>query len=306
MNSNVPKTLHFAGHQTFPLRHNWLTKAADIIKINNQALMNSEYCMKELGVGINMVDSIKHWAESTQLFFREKDQNTFIHSLSKEGKYLFSKDRPYDRYLENIDTIWYIHYLICKNFKKNALWFYMFNIFTSSTFTKDSFINKFDFWINENNLNKPSDHTMNKDFLCIVNMYSKFKNLNSDDFENSLICPFRELRLIDFNNETKEYSLRILKNKEFSTDFFSYTVLDFIQDDDSTISINSLLNDIGSPGQILRLNEIVLVDYLLDFINKFEDVFEFDDTIGNKQLLVKNDFDKEKLKWNSFKKFAKI
>lgn len=51
-------TLSFSGHETFTLRHGWLTKAVDAIETNDGAF-NSDDALVELGVGKNMVRSIR-------------------------------------------------------------------------------------------------------------------------------------------------------------------------------------------------------------------------------------------------------
>ena len=118
MNYELPNQMHFSGHQTFPLKHNWLTKAADILNNNNnQALMNTKLCMQELGIGINMVASIRHWAESSQLFERKVKDNIHGHYMTEEGEFLFINDKyKVDRYLENQNTIWLLHYNITSNY----------------------------------------------------------------------------------------------------------------------------------------------------------------------------------------------
>ena len=54
--------------------------------------------------------------------------------------------------------------------------------------------------------------------------------------------------------------------------------------------------------QIFRFTEEVLVDYLIKFIHQSDRIFEFDETIGNKQLLVKKKYNIESLRSKYFKK----
>ncbi len=51
----------FSGHETFTLRHGWLKKAVDAVQTDPHAFMK-DTAMVHLGVGKNMVRSIRHWS----------------------------------------------------------------------------------------------------------------------------------------------------------------------------------------------------------------------------------------------------
>ena len=59
----TPK-FRFSGHQTFPFRHGWLTKAAVGIG-EDRELFRRKDALVRLGVGKNMVASIRHWSQAT-------------------------------------------------------------------------------------------------------------------------------------------------------------------------------------------------------------------------------------------------
>src|SRR6185437_16640708 len=56
----------FSGHETFTLRHGWLKKALDAVS-QDRNIFTKENAMVELGVGKNMVRSIRHWALATDV-----------------------------------------------------------------------------------------------------------------------------------------------------------------------------------------------------------------------------------------------
>ena len=51
----------FAGHETFPLRYAWLRKAVKHVE-SDPHVFGDDDAMVRLGVGKNMVRSIRHWA----------------------------------------------------------------------------------------------------------------------------------------------------------------------------------------------------------------------------------------------------
>lgn len=56
----------FTGHQTFPFRHGWFPKAATAVH-EDPALFARPDALARLGVGRNMVASIRHWCAATGL-----------------------------------------------------------------------------------------------------------------------------------------------------------------------------------------------------------------------------------------------
>ena len=56
----------FSGHETFSLRHGWLKKGVDCVS-QKPDFFSTERAMIELGVGKNMVQSIRHWCLATQV-----------------------------------------------------------------------------------------------------------------------------------------------------------------------------------------------------------------------------------------------
>ena len=66
------KNMKFGGHQSFHLRDQWLykgiywwTNQSSQLSLRDKKVMDK--AMKEMGVGKNMVDSIKYWLIATKL-----------------------------------------------------------------------------------------------------------------------------------------------------------------------------------------------------------------------------------------------
>lgn len=63
--SSAIATVHFSGHETFPLRQMWLKKVydrADSFGYIHKSTFTNEDAIAKFGVGKNMVASIRHWA----------------------------------------------------------------------------------------------------------------------------------------------------------------------------------------------------------------------------------------------------
>ena len=62
----------FSGHQTFPFRYTWLKKGVDAV--TEPTIFSSENASVTLGVGKNMVASIKHWCQASGLIKADTPQ----------------------------------------------------------------------------------------------------------------------------------------------------------------------------------------------------------------------------------------
>ena len=63
--------LSFSGHETFPFRYTWLKKGVDAV-LQDPSAFASERATVTLGVGKNMVNSIRHWCLATGLIKKPK------------------------------------------------------------------------------------------------------------------------------------------------------------------------------------------------------------------------------------------
>lgn len=85
---NSAITLAFSGHETFPLRQMWIKKVVDMADANGlikKAKFNSAEFIAELGVGKNMLASMKHWAQACQII-TEHDLSSFaLTELAKKN-----------------------------------------------------------------------------------------------------------------------------------------------------------------------------------------------------------------------------
>jgi hypothetical protein len=56
----------FSGHETFPFRYAWLKKGVDAVS-QDPLVFSDDRAMIKLGVGKNMVRSIRHWCLAARL-----------------------------------------------------------------------------------------------------------------------------------------------------------------------------------------------------------------------------------------------
>lgn len=90
----------FSGHESFHCRSLWLKKGYDFL-VNGNAFKSLDAVVR-LGVGKNMVASIRFWMKAFGL--------TINDSPTELAHYLFDKDNGVDSFLEDINTLWLLHY----------------------------------------------------------------------------------------------------------------------------------------------------------------------------------------------------
>lgn len=92
----------FSGHETFPCKSMWLKKGYDY-SVNNNKFTDPDAVIK-LGVGKNMVQSIRFWLRA----FGLSNDN----EITEIARYLFDDIDGKDPYAEDNFTLWILHYLL--------------------------------------------------------------------------------------------------------------------------------------------------------------------------------------------------
>ena len=90
----------FSGHESFHCRSLWLKKGYDFLNGGNA--FNSPDAVVRLGVGKNMVASIRFWMKAFGL--------TYNDTPTELAHYLFNQNNGVDSFLEDINTLWLLHY----------------------------------------------------------------------------------------------------------------------------------------------------------------------------------------------------
>jgi hypothetical protein len=99
---NRRASVHFSGHETFPLRQMWLKKAFDQAIGGGRVLkatFTDEKAIASFGVGKNMVSSIRHWALACDVLRESPDNPSFFEISPIAGDIL--SDGGLDPYAEN-------------------------------------------------------------------------------------------------------------------------------------------------------------------------------------------------------------
>ena len=267
----------FSGHDSFQCRQLWLKKGYDFLVEGNS--FNNENAVISLGVGKNMVSSIRFWMRAFNII-DNKDQ------ITEFGNRLFNDENGYDPYLEDDASLWLLHYQLVKT-GVSSIYTIIVNEFRKEKihFNKESFIHYMKRIAESNPELNLNENTLGKDFTVYTNIYKN--DSDSKDIEESYSGILSELEFLTIIGSGKEEQFTILNNEKDSLPgaVVLYTILDN-PNYGMSISLNALELDFISPGSIFALNRNGLINKISDIVGENENVI-FTDHAGIKELQFK-------------------
>lgn len=273
----------FSGHETFPLRLNWLKKAVNAVSEEN-TVFQSDAAIVKFGVGKNMVRSIRHWGLATEVIEPDDDsEKRRALCVSEFGTYLLG-DEGADPYCEDTGTLWLLHWLLCRSPERSTLWHYIFGHWRGGALEFRNLQPILKRWMENRGGVMPSDATLRRDFKCFLSTYI-VPRLADSHLENVVGFPLASLGLL-YENAGVVY-LREGQPRDLPPEIFAYAVLDYWDQKFSgteTLSAQDVMTNQASPGQIFLLDEDQ-VSQLVSCIEKFDEApFRFDSTAGVHQF----------------------
>ncbi len=279
----------FSGHETFQCRHLWLKKGYDFVVAGKS--FNSEDAGVELGVGKNMVSSIRFWMRAFNIIDNNDKPTAFANRLLMEG--------GWDPYLEDEATLWLLHYHLIKKGLAST-YHLIFNEFRREKieFTKENFVS-FVKRKAEGIGFQANDKTLREDFGVMVKMYIR-SDSQSKDIEDTFSGLLTELDLVenykrkDIDNKVVEY-YEIVNNEreELPAEVLLYSILDFGQFD-SSISLLTIEQEPNSGGMVFAINRTGIVNKIETMIGKYKNI-TFNDHAGVKELQFKEKYEPFKI-----------
>lgn len=91
----------FSGHESFACKSHWLKRGYDFVIAGNN--FNDEDAVVRLGVGKNMVNSIKFWMRAFGLLNLEEGLTSLAYKL-------MDNENGYDPFFEDMGSLWLLHF----------------------------------------------------------------------------------------------------------------------------------------------------------------------------------------------------
>lgn len=258
--------MKFRAHDTFFIRKGWLSKGMERVVCKPDLFVDKEENpMDVLGIGANMVKSLRYWLQAVGLTY-EPTSGKRVQNLTDFGQQVYSNDK----YIEELGTLYLLQYQLVKQETEATAWYFFFNIFNMSEFTKEEFVQEIQNYIlMSDEETSVALRSLNDDFACIINTYLPRYKTNPDRIspENNIDCPLGELGLLDIaNRKKKTFKKTIPAAKTFNP----WVVLAIIQeqaDGRKEIGLNELLTSPCNIGKVFNLDAITMLDVLHDIEN---------------------------------------
>lgn len=287
----------FSGHETFPFRYGWLPKYVAYVRTqgdssnSNNSLSDT---MVRLGVGKNMVSSMRYWALATGIC--EPDSALGV-KVSELGKWLLQDqgDRRkggLDPYLEYPATMWVLHWRLAGlaspdiDKRRSTTWFWAFNHFSASAFTRDSMLAELEALGRDQGWHLKSSATLRRDIDCFVRCYAASRNARGEMIEDTLECPLSELSLIRPAPGGRAFEFAQGDKSNLPDSVFAFAVAEYVAclKSGAAVSLDALTYDVGSPGRVFRLGENGVADRLSRIEEASLGLFAWVDTAGVRQI----------------------
>ena len=272
----------FSGHESFPCKTLWLKKGYDFVARGKD--FNSPEAVIDLGVGKNMVASIRYWLKVFGVC--KNDQRTWL------GDYLFNDQNGKDRYIEDLATLWLLHFNLVFN-QEATLYHLLFCGYQKchTQFERDQIATyvKLDM-IEAGKLNAFNENTVKKDVAVLIQNYALPRKAQSnEDFSSMLI----DLDLIRQNAEGKGYYFNIEGKRQVTKEIFMYALLMLKErEGDNTISYDTIQDEVGLA---FCMQDHETIEMLKQLSKDYSKYMSYSDNAGIRMLQFTNDLDKEQV-----------
>jgi hypothetical protein len=274
----------FSGHETFSCKLHWLKRGYEFVV--NEYNFNDEEAVVRLGVGKNMVASIKYYMKSFGLLNQDGD-------LEDIARKLFNSENGFDPFLEDIGSLYLLHFLIVNTNHATAYKTTFIDYHSQrNTIEKNKLQNfiKHLCFDNAGYKNIYNENTVKKDINVLIHNYYN-KSISNIEDSNTI---FAQLNLI---RETEDGTF--VFNYENKTNvppkIFLYALLHSFQDNNS-ISFE-MMRDLAltfclTNNDLLNIIKQLCIDY--------SGILVFSDVAGIKELQIKGELSKDEVLKNYY------
>ena len=290
-----PTTVTFSGHESFPFRNTWLTKGVTAFA-EDPTIFSKDEAMVILGVGKNMVQSIRHWCLVTRMLEEDpaiKNNRGRHLRPTAIARRLFITAGGWDRYLEDTGTLWLIHWLLATNSEKATTWYYAFNELNRPDFSRRMLEQSIAGYASRVANVRASQDTLKRDVDIFVRTYVGTRPSLDKMIEDSLDCPLSELGLI-FENPLENHLAFARGPKDTLPDeVIIYALSEYARGKSGqrTLSFEELAYGPMGPGRVFRLDEASLAERLDRLGTLTDEAWQFTETAGYKQVLLTSNVD---------------
>lgn len=281
----TPNKVAFGRHETFHMRFGWLSKGYRSW-CEAPELFEQEDATVVLGVGKNMVSSIRYWLEAAQIVQSSAATGVVPTDI---GSRVFAKESGWDPYLEDDATLWLVHWLIASNPRDATTFYWFFNRFYKPEFSAAELLSAVSEFAKEQIKNKVAATTLKHDISALLRMYAPSDDAKGQ-IEERLDSPLSILGLLRRSPDGKFYTSHFKERRRLPVAVFAYAVMELFEHMQNTqLPIETLVHasqQIATPGSVFRLSEEGVVQKLEEMCRWMPGVIELRETAGIHQVYL--------------------
>jgi len=277
----------FGGHEKFVFRHGWLKKGVDAV-LDDTAIFSSDQALVTLGVGKNMVRSIRHWCLATTLVEPIPGSGrTPELQPTTLGRDLLA-DAGWDPYCEDPATLWLLHWLLVTNRTRALIWHFTFTAYFESEFTKRQLVAFITRQLEKHSITTTQGMIEREVDACLRTYVPNSRRAATGTVnEESLDCPLAELDLLRYNADDNIYQFNVGPKPTLPTTLFGFALVSYwpiMAQSRQTAAVDECIYRPHSPGQAFKLDENSVIEYLeaLEVLTKGK--FRLQETAGIRQV----------------------
>lgn len=271
----------FGRHESFPLRFGWIAKGLNALG-ESPAVFTSQDATVVLGVGKNMVASMRYWLLATGV--AEAMGRTGL-TRSRIGEIAFGEAG--DPYLEDEGTIWLLHWLLATNPARATAIYWFFNHFHKLEFTSAEVAAALGDFAKQRISSRAAASTLKNDASLLLRTYSRSKASDRLPLEDALDSPLAVLNLQE-RLDIRTWRAVPMDRDDLPLSIFAFAVAQlFDHTSAEQLAVDQLMYssaDHCAPGAVFRMTEDGLVHKLEALCQAMPDTFRMNRTAGLYQL----------------------
>lgn len=283
-------------HETFTPRYGWLKKGYEGV-CRDGGIFKDQEAVLRLGVGKNMVSSIRFWCQAFKLV--EPGPQGGVKPAPLGERLL--PDRGWDPYLEDVASLWLLHWQLFIPRLEAISWplaFYRCNLWTFD-------IQQLKEIIYREARQYPrfaglSPKTFERDASCLIRMYAR----ETGEKDSEILCPFTQLGVMRKAAERNQVSFDTGPKQGLPALVFAAACFSFgehyLPPGQKTVSLQRLAYDFTSPGTAFKVSESQAGAYLEEAARQMGG-FNLVDYLGGQQLHL--DKPPAELYWQALEKY---
>lgn len=252
----VERNEAFSGHESFPCRYGWLPKLHEAVVEDASLFIDEEAAMVVLGLGKNMVRSIRFWGEvlGTTRTTKAGVEPTPL------ARRLLDADRGRDPYLEDPSSLWRLHWVVGSRGNLGA-WNVAFHEVRDPQVTRTRLVEMVHARACEARPGATTT-TSSAHVDIFLRTYDAARPAGGSALEETLGSPFQELGLVETSDMGGTSTVAMVRGPKAGLDVAAAA---FALGDHwtrarsaKTMSFRSTMVDPRSPGTVFNLDEATM------------------------------------------------